>query len=163
MNRLTTAQRIGAAALTVTAILAVAAPASADWLHFSESMFHAEGKKKKHPKTLERSLVLPTATEGKTEVCYKYANNHNNGKKGKLDVVVEISRAEAEENEMVEMAGSVKENESEGCERIAPLAEGDVVVFRFKFKNMPRVAEGNLVQTSAAIAVAGENPLEPVE
>lgn len=144
----------------VCALAIATAPAQADWLHFSDSVFHADGAKKKHPKTLERTLVLPTEATGAVRVCFKYGNNHAKKGKGKVAVDVEISRAADEESQFVEFEEAIKDNVAEACQKVRELAAGDIVVFSFAFKNMPRVGAGNLAKAAVAVGVDGENPIE---
>ena len=61
-------------------LLIASQPASANWVHFSDSIFDALGQRVEHPSRLERIITLPTDAEGAlVEGCIGYVNSRSLG------------------------------------------------------------------------------------
>ncbi len=144
------------ALVPVLALIAVA-PASADWVHFGDSRFLGGGEK--HPTALQRSIVLPTDAEGDVLVCMGYVNNLALSNRGRVDAQVEISRQDQENPTTFGLSSNVRRNGAGDCQSVKPMKAGDVVVFNFQFKGMPRVGPKNAFQLAGAVAIDGASPL----
>lgn len=115
--------------------------AEAHWLiHNVDSLFIADKDNQNHPKKLTLALVVPNDSGSIPSICAGYSNTMNKKNKGKIVVDVELQRTDGT-IETFKINGRVRDNGFADCEFTQDVVAGDLVLFSFKFKNMPRLRD----------------------
>jgi len=105
--------------------------------HNVDSMFMASKKNQKHPGSLTVALVVPKDTGDLTRVCTGYVNTAKQKSKGRVVVDIEMTRAD-QSLAQFRLEGRVKNNVFVDCVFVPSCAAGDLVIFKFRFKKMPK-------------------------
>lgn len=145
-------------AAAAAALLLAVSPAAADWVHFSDSIFDAQGEVFKHPRQLSRVIVLPTPAEADlVEVCIGYLNNVEKRDRGK--VTAKVTMTDPDDNvEVVNLGGGVNNGAYGECRGVPPMPANTIVEFDFRFKKFAQLRDDDRLQVAAAVAIDGANP-----
>ncbi len=124
--------------LALSSLLLVTAVAGAQPLHFEDTIIQAEKNNQKHVKAITQTLVMPFDAPDGGMVCGSYGNTLSNGNRGSVEVDVEIQRADGSV-ETKKFSEKVSKNAMSECRDTGALEIGDLMIFDFVFKNLPKL------------------------
>jgi hypothetical protein len=123
---------------------------------FADVVWEA-AERQQHPAEIERTIIIREDTVGPVEICLGYINNLDDGGRGSVSALVEISRGEdgSEAIETVNLSGKVRKNGAGKCKTVEALGIGDSVTFPFVMSDFARMDEGDVAIVAGAVAIDG--------